>query len=446
MTLPLNIVMAQLNPTVGALSQNFEKIISVCNDHQNADIIVFAENVTCGYPADDLVLNDGFIKNVEEHVQNFVQISKEWQAAIILPTPWKINSVLYNTALFIQNGEIIQIIQKYELPNNGVFDEKRIFAQGVLPDIIEYRGHKIGLIICEDMWHKKVPAHLKSQAAEFFIVVNGSVYYDNIYYDRIEIAQKRIAENNIPLLYINQVGGQDDVVFDGRSFLMNAQGDIEIEFPAFQEYISNTDTIIKVEPLDPLEEIYTALVLGVRDYVQKNGFNGVLIGLSGGIDSALSAAIAVDAIGADKVHCVMMPSKFTSQDSLDDAKQCAEMLGCSYKIISIEDIVKTFVQSLDKHLNEDASPLTFENIQSRARGVIMMALSNATGNMLLTTGNKSEMAVGYATLYGDMCGGFNALKDVYKTDVYALSRLAKPNLPRYPTKNYYKKTKCGASP
>ncbi len=421
MILPLNIVMAQLNPTVGALLQNFEKIKSVCDDNQTADMVVFAESITCGYPADDLVLNNGFMDDVESHIGKFIQDSKEWQTAIILPTPWRIDDVLYNVALFIQSGKIKQIIQKHELPNTGVFDEKRIFALGAMPDVIELNGYKIGVMVCEDMWHTHVASHLKNQGAEFFVVVNGSVYYDNIYQDRLIEAKKRIAENKIPLLYVNQVGGQDDVVFDGRSFVMNTNGDIEIEFPAFQEYISDTNTIVKIDPLDPLEEIYTALVLGVRDYILKNGFNGVLIGLSGGIDSALTAAIAVDAIGADKVQCIMMPSEFTSQDSLDDAKQCAEMLGCAYKIIPIKDTVKALETTLDQHIQKDAAPLAFENIQSRARGVIMMALSNSTGNMLLTTGNKSEMAVGYATLYGDMCGGFNALKDVYKTDVYALS-------------------------
>ncbi len=421
MHLPFNIVMAQLNPTVGALSNNFEKIETIAAEHDTADIIVFSESITTGYPVDDLVLNHGFMKDVHNHIDLFLENSKNWHPAFIIPTPWIIEGVLYNAALFIHNGKIQNIIQKYELPNDGVFDEKRLFTQGDLPDVIQFKGSKIGLMICEDMWHETVAKHLKSQNADFFIIVNGSPYHAKVYKERLTHAKSRVHECNIPLLYINQVGGQDDLVFDGRSFVMNAQGEIEIEFPAFQEYISDTNTIVKVDALDRLEEIYAALTLGVHDYVFKNGFNGVLIGLSGGIDSALTAAIAVDAFGAQNVQCVMMPSEYTSQDSLDDAQQCAEMLGVEYDIISIKDTVIALEHSLENHIKKGAHDLAFENIQSRARGVIMMALSNATGKMLLTTGNKSEMAVGYATLYGDMCGGYNALKDIYKTDVYALS-------------------------
>ena len=421
MTFPLNIIMAQLNPTVGALDNNFKKIESTCIDHKDADIIIFPECFTSGYPTDDLVLNGGFIEDIKSRVHAFIKKSKDWPCAIILPTPWKLDEILYNAALFIHDGQIQQVITKYDLPNEGVFDDKRIFAHGTLPEPIEFKGTKIGLMICEDMWHPPVSAHLKSQGAEFLIISNGSVYQTDIYDRRLEMARLRITETGLPLIYLNMVGGHDELAFDGRSFTMNLEGEIEIEFPAFQEYISDTNTIIKVNALDKPEEIYAALVMGVQDYVTKNGFNGVLIGLSGGIDSALTAAIAVDSIGADNVQCVMMPSEYTSQDSLDDAQKCAEMLGVNYDIIPIMDTVTALQKTLSDHINKDSAPLAFENIQSRARGVIMMALSNANGKMLLTTGNKSEMAVGYATLYGDMCGGFNALKDVYKTQVYALS-------------------------
>lgn len=413
--------MAQLNPTVGALSDNFEKIETIAAENESADIIAFSECITTGYPVDDLVLNHGFMKDVHNHINLFLENSKNWHPAFIIPTPWLIDGTLYNAALFIHGGKIQQIVKKHELPNDGVFDEKRLFAQGDLPDVIDFNGSKIGLMICEDMWHATVANHLKSQDADFFIVVNGSPYHTGIYKDRLSKARARVSKNKIPLLYVNQVGGQDDLVFDGRSFVMNKDGDIDIEFPAFQEYVSDTNTHINVDALDRLEEIYAALTLGVQDYVFKNGFQGVLIGLSGGIDSALTAAIAVDALGAQNVQCVMMPSEYTSQHSLDDAKKCAEMLGVEYDIISIKDTVSALEKSLDGHIKKGAHDLAFENIQSRARGVIMMALSNATGKILLTTGNKSEMAVGYATLYGDMCGGYNALKDVYKTDVYALS-------------------------
>lgn len=421
MTFPFNIVMAQLNPTVGALSNNFEAIESVASEHESANIIVFSECITTGYPIDDLVLNHGFIKDVHRHVELFLENSKDWHPAFVLPTPWLEDGTLYNAALFIHGGKIQNVIKKHELPNDGVFDEKRLFAQGGLPDVVEFKGSKIGLMICEDMWHDRVSNHLKSKGAEFFIVVNGSPYYTEIYQDRLEQAKARVSENNIPLIYVNQYGGQDDLIFDGHSFVMNTKGELEIEFPTFQEYISDTNTVVRVEELDKLEEIYTGLKLGVQDYVFKNGFNGVLIGLSGGIDSALTAAIAADALGAENVKCIMMPSEFTSQESLDDAKKCAELLGVEYDIISIKETVTALEKSLDGHIKKGADDLAFENIQSRARGVIMMALSNATGKMLLTTGNKSEIAVGYATLYGDMCGGYNALKDIYKTDVYALS-------------------------
>ncbi|MEM8833943.1 MAG: NAD+ synthase, partial [Pseudomonadota bacterium] len=342
--------------------------------------------------------------------------------AVILPTPWKSDDILYNAALFIQDGEIKNIITKYELPDTGVFDDKRVFTPGALDDPIEFNGHKVGLMICEDLWHPTVSNYLKNQGAEALIVVNGSPYYTEINAHRTKQASSRVEETGLPLLYVNQVGSQDELVFDGRSFTMNEKGKIEKQLPAFKEHIGVLKNHKNVPSLSKEEEIYSALVLGVRDYIEKNGFLGVLIGLSGGIDSALTGAIAVDAIGTEKVQCVMMPSKYTSEDSLEDAKECASLLGVDYDIIPIKQGVEAMDETLINHLDPLKNSLAFENIQSRLRGLILMALSNANGKMLLSTGNKSEMAVGYATLYGDMCGGFNALKDVYKTQVYALAK------------------------
>lgn len=421
MTFPLSIITAQLNPTVGALENNFKKIFNVCLEHGDKDLIVFSECVTSGYPADDLVLNHGFMNSIHAHINIFLDQTRDIEASIILPTPWLENNTLLNAALHIQKGEIKDKIFKHQLPNTGVFDEKRIFAQGELSQPIIVKDKKIGVMICEDSWHPKVASHLSNQDAELLIVVNGSPYQTDIHSKRLKALESRHKETSLPILYINQVGGQDELVFDGRSLYMNEKGEIEKELPAFKENVCEIFEYQNHKPLSKEEEIYSALVTGVKDYVEKNRFPGVLIGLSGGIDSALTAAIAVDAIGADKVECIMMPSKYTSQDSLDDAKECADLLGVNYQIFLIKSGVSAFDETFTDHISPENSPLTYENIQSRLRGMTLMALSNANGKMVLSTGNKSEMAVGYATLYGDMCGGFNALKDVYKTQVYKLS-------------------------
>jgi NAD+ synthase len=421
MDLPLDIVFAQINPTVGALDQNFEKIRHVCQAHDAADLIVFSECITTGYPAEDLVLNDGFMKSVERRVDELLTALQSLSPAILLPTPWREGGKLYNAALFIEGGKITRVLKKHDLPNYDVFDEKRIFAAGDLALPVDYKGCKLGIMICEDMWQPATSAHLRDNGAEILIVVNGSPYHDRIDTLRTEQAKARVTETGLPLIYLNQVGGQDELVFDGRSFGMDETGKITFTFPAFQECVRSVNKAGVESSLSKDEEIYTALVTGLHDYVQKNGFNGVLIGMSGGIDSALSAVIATDALGAENVQCVMMPSIFTSADSLDDARLCAEMLGAPYDVIPIKSTVTALENTLANHINPTDAPLAFENIQSRARGLILMALSNANGKMLLSTGNKSEMAVGYATLYGDMCGGYNALKDVYKTQVYALS-------------------------
>lgn len=421
MTLPLNIVIAQLNPTVGDLDGNFAKIFSVLKDHQDAELIIFPEMITTGYPTDDLVLNPHFMDRVEHRVQKLIENSKELETAFLLPTPWREEGKLYNAALLVSEGKIQYKVFKHHLPNYGVFDEKRVFAQGSYSEPFDFKGTKLGIMICEDMWFSDVAAHLKKQDADLLIVPNGSPYQTDINDMRHAQASARVKETGLPLIYVNQVGGQDELVFDGNSFVMSADGKLTHQFPVFEEVISSLSEETKISPLDKTEEIYKAVTLGLRDYVQKNNFPGVLIGLSGGIDSALSAAIAVDAIGAENVRCIMMPSPYTSQDSLDDAAECAKLLGVKLDTISIEKTIDAFDQALNNNIDRLNSGTTFENIQSRARGVILMALSNASGKMVLSTGNKSEMAVGYATLYGDMCGGFNALKDLYKGQVYDLS-------------------------
>jgi len=416
----INITLAQLNPTLGDLDGNADKILRVWRDAKS-DLVVFPELVLSGYPPEDLVTNPNFIKAVADKVKALCEDAKAYKAAALVTCPWAIDGHVYNAALLIHEGEIVGVTFKHHLPNYGVFDEKRVFTAGNLPAPITFNGHKLGIMICEDMWHGDVALHLKGLGAEILIVPNGSPWRVGKEDVREELAAARVGETALPLIYVNQAGGQDELVFDGNSFVMDADGTISQRLKAFEEDVAiygdaDTDTMTP-ESMEPLGAIYTALKLGLRDYVLKNGFSGVVIGLSGGIDSALAAAIAVDALGADKVRCVMMPSAFTSNESLYDAEHCAGMLGVSYQTIPIKDAMEAFESTIP-----DLKGIAHENMQSRARGLILMALSNSTGDMVVTTGNKSEMAVGYATLYGDMNGGFNALKDVYKTQVYALAK------------------------
>lgn len=412
----LRITLAQLNPTVGDLDGNADKILDVWSATET-EIVVFPELVLSGYPPEDLILNPNFINEIESKVKAISEISKGFDAAALVTCPWRIEGEVYNAALLIHDGKIKAVTAKHHLPNYGVFDEKRVFAAGPLPDIVEFNGHKLGIMICEDMWHADVAAHLSAQGAEIFIVPNGSPWRVGKEALRQEHAMARARENGVPLIYANQIGGQDELVFDGASFVMDTDGVVTQQLKAFEEDIAIVGDGGDADSFEPLAAVYESLKLGLRDYVLKNGFKGVLLGLSGGIDSALAAAIAVDALGSDNVRCVMLPSPFTSQDSLYDAQHCAAMLGVSYDAFPIADAMTAF-EGIIPELNG----IAHENMQSRTRGLILMALSNASGDMLLTTGNKSEMAVGYATLYGDMNGGFNALKDVYKMQVYALAR------------------------
>ncbi|WP_028879125.1 NAD+ synthase [Terasakiella pusilla] len=430
MTRPLSLALAQLNPTVGAIEKNMELLSRAYQKAQSAqaDLLVTAELLTTGYPPEDLVLKPAFQEAVEDAVHRFAQTTKGSETGVLLGTPWRVDERLYNAAVLIFDGDVQDVVLKRHLPNYGVFDELRVFSAGRENHCVSFKGHTLGVMICEDMWFEDVAADLKFLNAEMLITLNGSPFEADKPSTRYDLARERVAETGVPLVYVNQVGGQDELVFDGASFVMNEKGECvcllrhwveDIEVVTFKDGVI---TGPQEEDSEGLEALYQAMVLGLRDYVNKNGFPGVVLGLSGGIDSALSAAVAVDALGADRVHCVMMPSPYTSQESLDDGAGCADLLGVKYESVSIEPVMQAYDQMLSPLFTGRKADITEENIQSRARGLLLMALSNKFGHMLLTTGNKSEMSVGYATIYGDMCGGYSVLKDVYKMTVFALCK------------------------
>jgi NAD+ synthase len=348
---------------------------------------------------------------------------------------------LYNAMLLLEGGRIAGKRFKVDLPNYGVFDEKRVFAAGPSPRPLALKGVQLGVPICEDIWKQEVTATLAETGAEILCVPNGSPFEAGKEDVRLELARSRVRESGLPLIYLNQLGGQDEVVYDGASFVLNADGEIAVALPGWQECVTVTEWRRddsgkwvcapgeKFTAEDRSSQVYHAMMLALRDYVNKNRFPGVVLGLSGGIDSALSAAVAVDALGADRVRCVMLPSRYTSRESLEDADSCARLLGVAYETIEIERAVKAMGETLAPTFAGTQTGVTEENLQSRLRGVILMAISNKFGPMVLTTGNKSEMSVGYATLYGDMCGGYNVLKDIYKTEVFRLSHWRNANSP-----------------
>ncbi|AEP09887.1 NAD+ synthase [Micavibrio aeruginosavorus] len=433
---PLHITLAQTNPTVGAVTKNAEKILQYYNDTPDTtDLIVFTELVLAGYSPEDLVLKPAFLASCAAAIEQIAAATAGRRTHILLGAPISSGQPKpYNAALLIGDGKIVETRLKHHLPNYGVFDDERIFTSGPLPDPIAFRGYTLGVMVCEDMWFPDVSANLKQNGAQILIAINGSPFDMGKHEKRRLEAKKRTAETGLPLIYTNQVGGQDAILYDGASFIMNETGDVVAQMDTFAE--DRADSIWTITETgkalcqcdhtrhvpDGHERMYGALMLGLRDYVTKNGFPGVVLGLSGGIDSALTAAIATDALGPSAVHTVMLPGPYTAQESLDDATESARLLGIAHQSINIIPMVQAFEKELASNFNVDTPSITFENLQSRSRGVALMALSNATNRMVLTTGNKSEMATGYATLYGDMCGGFNALKDVYKTDVFALSR------------------------
>ena len=435
MTHSLAFAIAQINPTVGSITANCDKILSMRTEAaaKGADLVIFGELTASGYPPEDLVLKPAFQHRIEQEVGRLVEATADGGPALLIGAPWPHKESLYNAVLLLDAGQIAAIRFKHQLPNYGVFDEKRVFQAGPLPGPIAFRGVRLGVMICEDMWMPDVAECLQESGADLFVVINGSPFETDKPDTRLNYAVARITENHLPLIYANLVGGQDELVFDGASFILGDDCQLLGKSPAWREHIlmshwqydGNSWACSPTEIATPektIDGIYRAMVLGLRDYVNKNGFPGVLIGLSGGIDSALSAAVAVDALGADRVHCVMMPSPYTSNDSLEDAKQCANMLGVKLDNIPIKPAMDAFDEMLASTFEGKEADTTEENIQSRSRGLLLMALSNKLGHMLLTTGNKSEMSVGYATLYGDMCGGYSVLKDVYKTTVFELCR------------------------
>ncbi|MCR9257965.1 MAG: NAD+ synthase [Alphaproteobacteria bacterium] len=433
MTDSLTIALAQLNASVGALQDNLDGLRRARADAaaQGVDLLVTPELHLCGYPPEDLVKKPMFFMECRAVAEAYAKETADGGPAVLLGLPWPEDGKLYNAMALIEDGEIKTVRRKVELPNYGVFDEKRVFDAGPMPGPIDFRGVRIGVPICEDIWIPDVVECLEESGAEIILVPNGSPWDIHKHDQRQQIAVQRITESGLPMAYVNRVGGQDELVFDGGSFVLN--GDLSVAHHAGswrQQLVvtqwRQTPDGWRAErgdvaaPEDRLANIYQALVLGLRDYVNRNWFPGVLIGLSGGIDSALSAVVAVDALGPDRVHCVMMPSPYTSGESLEDAGEAAGLLGIQYDTVSIEPAMEAFRQMLQPIFGNRAEDTTEENIQSRSRGMTLMALSNKLGHMVLSTGNKSEMSVGYATLYGDMCGGYNVLKDVYKTTVYEL--------------------------
>lgn len=428
MTNALHIMLSQINPSVGDIEYNLYKIRKAWETAPTeTDLIAFPELSICGYAPEDMITNPDFIQAVQKGIQALIRESKNYKSWIIVGAPLVKRDKIFNAAHVIGDGKIQATIRKHHLPDYGVFDEGRWFSAGPMPTPFELRGHKIGLIICEDTWYPGPSTALKNKGAEVLLAINASPFDADKHERRTMEMRARVKETGLPVIYINQCGGQDDIVFDGASFVMNAQGDIILQAAEFEE-----DTHVVQFPLalpalaaqnkkNKTKSIYKALTTGLRDYVRKNGFSGVLLGLSGGIDSALTAAIAADALGPENVHAVFMPSKYTSTDSEEDARAVAKNLGIHLDTIPIREQVAAFEQGLAPYFQANTPDITFQNIQSRCRGVILMALSNAGGKIVLSTGNKSEIAAGYATLYGDMCGGYNPLKDVYKTDVYKLA-------------------------
>lgn len=436
----LRIALAQLNPTVGDLEGNMAKALATYQEaaQSGADLVVFSELFLPGYPPEDLVLKPAFA-NASKAAAERLATKITNGPGVIIGTIWPEDGKVYNAAVLIDGGEIRAVRYKSDLPNYGVFDEKRVFEAGPLPGPVDFRGVRIGMPICEDIWNEEVCECLAECGAEILVVPNGSPFDWKKPDVRTNIAVARVNENTLPMVYVNQLGGQDELVFDGASFVLNANASLAAQLPAWEESLAFTDwtkgedgwscaTTERAILPEGDAAAYAACVLGLRDYVNKNGFPGVVLGLSGGIDSALVAAMSVDALGSDRVHCIMLPYRYTSEESFSDAAACAKALGVRYDTIAISEPVEGFMTALsDLFAGQDAG-VAEENIQSRTRGSILMAVSNKFGSMVVTTGNKSEMSVGYATLYGDMNGGYNPIKDLYKTEVYRISAWRNQNV------------------
>jgi NAD+ synthase len=431
----LKIALAQLNPTVGDIRGNMAIARKARAEAaaQGADLVLFSELFLTGYPPEDLILKPAFVRAAKDAAEELAHDTADGGPAMLIGVPWPGDTAPFNSVALLDRGAIADIRHKVILPNYSVFDEKRVFAPGPMPGPFNFRDIRIGVPICEDIWSEDVCECLAETGAEMLLVPNGSPFTSNKHDIRVSHAVARVAETGLPLVYLNQFGGQDELAFDGGSFVLNRGGKLVLQMPAWEPALTMSQWTRSAEgwhcepgPLALLEEgeaaAYLACVLGLRDYVDKAGFPGVVLGMSGGVDSALTAAIAVDALGASRVHCVMLPYRYTSNESLDDAATCAQALGARYDILPIHASVEAFEAALRPVFADRAPDITEENLQSRARGTMLMAISNKFGSMLVTTGNKSEVSVGYATLYGDMNGGFNPIKDLYKTQVFALCR------------------------
>jgi NAD+ synthase len=443
----VTIAIAQADPTVGDIPGNLELVQRLRREAAaaGADLVVFTEMVIAGYPPEDLVLKRSLQIEARRAIETLAAETADGGPALIVGAPWVEEGRLYNAALLLDGGRIATARFKHELPNYGVFDEKRVFSAGPIPGPIALplpggEHIRLGVMVCEDLWIPDVAEGLEESAAEILIVINGSPFELDKPDLRLNMAVARVTETGLPLIYANQVGGQDELVFDGASFVLNADRRLMAQARAFEEQLLLTRwrrddggwACLEGEispPVGGLEAIYRAMVLGLRDYVSKNRFPGVVIGLSGGIDSALTAVVAADALGSERVRCVMMPSRYTSAESLEDARGVADALGTRLDCVPIEPGIEAFATMLGPLFAGLDPDVTEENIQARIRGMILMAISNKLGPMVLTTGNKSEMSVGYATLYGDMCGGYSVLKDVYKTTAFELSRWRNATLP-----------------
>jgi len=438
----LKIALAQLNPHEGALTANAALIRKARAEaaRLGADLVVTPEFSIAGYPPEDLVRKPAFLAACEAEIASLAAETADGGPGLVVGGPWREGEKVFNALFLLEAGQIAARRAKHELPNYGVFDDKRVFDAGPAPGPIPFRGFRLGLMICEDWWFPAVSETLSETGAEILIAINGSPFEAEKHQARLDLAVSRCVETGLGFVFVNQVGGQDELVFEGASFVMNADRSLAHVMPMFTEGLRITEwrrdggrlvcAAGEIAPALPrLEQIYGAMVLGLRDYVNKNRFPGVVLGLSGGIDSAISAAVAVDALGADRVRAVMMPSPYTSIESLEDAAECAQLLGIRYENIGIGPAMEAFAGMLAPAFGNRPPDITEENLQSRIRGVTLMALSNKFGDMLLTTGNKSEMSTGYATIYGDMCGCYSVLKDVYKTTVFALSRWRNEHCP-----------------
>ena len=438
----MKLFLAQLNNIVGDIEGNLNKAIDVLQDAKklDSDLVIFSELFLSGYPPEDLVLKKSFVSACKNALDSLITYSEEKELGVIIGLPIYEKNKLFNAAAVIDKGQLIGFSKKVNLPNYSVFDEKRVFNKNNTPEIFNFRGIKLGIPICEDIWMDNVCKELKDQGCELIISPNGSPFDKYKINQRKTIIEDRVTEVKTPFVYVNQFGGQDELVFDGSSLVMNGNKEVVFEAPSWEENTSVVEFNVSAKKFNDLpfekahvsdlENIYMAMVIGLRDYVTKNNFPGVILGLSGGIDSAFCAAVAVDALGKDKVNAYMLPSVYTSKNSLDDAKDCAKRLEIHLDSIPISNTFLSLEDSLEELFKGLPTDITEENLQSRIRGTILMAISNKIGKMLITTGNKSEVSVGYSTLYGDMNGGFNPIKDIYKTELYALANWRNLNVPK----------------